>query len=364
MTLTESQRKAIRNWAAAELAQNDHSIDEFDVEAEIDNELSVSENYKLLASKMRDRGLMASKATSPDRFKGQYNYQEEIDRRTEENAEKAYKEYAMSGHGEAGVDDEIGMVKTVNPRTKEQIRLDERASRAAEKIKESRERLAVSELERQQKAYARAEFERSTAGRMLAGLQGVGRGVPNGNRSSNAPMRGSFGSSMLQQAMMGDTPGLSLSNSSQKRYVGEVHGGASLALGMPQQKRSGGRYVTVVERGVARRVYVGGDQGQYSSTPSQPAPQSPLGLALSGGASNIGRGAEKNRYMGQGGSMLQQAMFNPGSQRRNPENRPTLLQQATLGGNKASPLFSGSKSKSHNSLFAAAISNKSKLKWR
>jgi len=405
MTLSEKERESVKKWAASQMEAAGHAPDEFDIDAEIDNEISTSENYAELGKKMKERGLTGGQ---PKHQYGSRNYASDMDRQLEEDADKAYMEARSKQARESGPkykeipgqygrsfegnikhqkEEPIGVVGAINEpepsimdkakgfyekTTKEMEyakskRLEDRASKATQNIQARRERLAVSELERREKEYAKAEFNQSTAGKLIAGIQGVGKGL--GRGGSTGPRgygraEGSYGSSLLRESLLGgkgNQPGASLALGQSNRYIGENRMGSSLALGMgAQQNKVRGHYVTVVEKGQVRRVHVPGTQtGQYNpSQPAvQPATQSPLGAAMFGGMAGGGRVADKP-------GILAQATFGQNSPRGKPDNRPTLLQQATLAGNKGNTLFSGANSKSNNSLFAAAISNKSKLKWR
>jgi hypothetical protein len=408
MTLTEKERESVKKWAASQMEAAGHAPDEFDIDAEIDSEISTSENYAELGKKMKERGLTGGQ---PKHQYGSRNYASDMDRQLEEDADRAYMEQRQKQAREEGPrhkeipgeygrkfegnishkkEEPLSPMATINEpepsimdkakgfyekTTKEMEyakskRLDERASKATQNIQARRERLAVSELERREKDYAKAEFQQSTAGRMISAIQGVGSGL--GRGSSRGPSgygprgrtEGNYGSSLLRESILGgkgNQPGISLALGQSNRYIGENRGGASLMMGMGAAKSNiRGHYVTVVEKGQVRRIHVPGTQtGQYNPNQQtvQPATQSPLGSAMFGGMAGGGRVAEKP-------GMLAQMMLSPGSQKRGPDNRPTLLQQATRAGNKGNSLFSGANSKSHNSLFATAISNKSKLKWR
>jgi hypothetical protein len=257
-------------------------------------------------------------------------------------------------------DAELEKIQPVNESKEEKV-LREREIKAVKSIDERSRRLEVAQLEREERKLANKEFENSTAGFMLAKLAGRSTEATREFEQSPAGMVSSViskhtqkrqygggsrnytrdryerSNSLLSQAALSGRPNYELGQS-KSNYGGSNSLLAQSLIGQRQTNR--GRYVTVVERGIPRRVRIEG--GEYSS---QPVAQSLLGMAMIGGTSN-GRRATDHK------SLIGVALSGD-------NNKPTLLQAASNNN-----LFTGAKSKSHNNLFTAAINNKSKLKWR
>jgi hypothetical protein len=449
--LDDVEVQQVKNYAVKIMAGAGHAPDEFDIDAEIDRRISVGENQKQLYAKLAQRGLVPSHKAKPqaeyahNKTAAELQAERDADvaymnarKRMAQEAGPKYREIpreAMRGKLEGSsyptekptsgplnpyVKKEEGVrMEAINPQEQnilskaitgakeayskfeaeskyaKEKRIEERTMKAVAGIGERSERLAVSELERREKELAKMEFQQSTAGRMISGIQAAGQGLKG---MGSGGLGGSAGSSLLRESMAGrkgkgeSGPGASLSLRPSSSYLGEGRSSmlsSFLTGGGPSSggRQHGGHYVTVIEKGgKAHRVYVpGGEQSAggvpqptMRSGPTQPAAQSPLMSAMFGGSQASGRTAERPSALSMammggptrgkarketGTPFLAMATGGHGGGRS--ENRPTLLQQATLGANKGHNMFAGATSKSHNSLFAAAVSNsKGKFKWR
>jgi len=440
--LDDVEVQQVKNYAVKIMAGAGHAPDEFDIDAEIDRRIGVGENQKQLYAKLAQRGLVPSHKAKPqaeyahNKTAAELQAERDADvaymnarKRMAQEAGPKYREIpreAMRGKLEGSSypaekpttgplnpyvkkEEEGVRMEPINPQeqnilskaitgakeayskfeaeskyTKEK-RLEERTMKAVAGIGERSERLAVSELERREKELARMEFKESTAGKMIAGIQGITQGVGRGIRErGEGGFGGMGGSSLLRETMSGkgkqSGPGASLSLRPSSSYLGEgrsmigslIGGGGA---GPSGGRQHGGHYQTVIEHGKARRVYVPGPEG--SPGPTQSAAQSPLASAMFGGSQAGGRTAERPSMlnmamMGHSSGRSEKPSFlgmavSGGGPRGRSENKPTLLQQAVSGASKGHNLFAGATSKSHNSLFAAAMNNtrsKGKFGWR
>ena len=155
-------------------------------------------------------------------------------------------------------------------------RLKEGYFKAQEKIKEHELRLRTKYAERQERELRgkereldREAFRASPTGQILAGVQGFGGGI----RSMGSAMGGGAG----YRPSFTDTNALrSMMAPNSNMFAGNSKGGSSVVLGLLTGKqadqRKRGHYVTVIQHGQARRVYVG-EQGANPAQYGQPTQQ-------------------------------------------------------------------------------------------
>jgi hypothetical protein len=213
----EHKYKQVYNWVKSELAREGYPADTVDVDAYFQKDASTSENYQIMAREMRK--------AKPRPQMGSRNYQRQEMEKQEESArlaaEKArFEEAKNTPHkseynslpGEDDYSKEGGyqrkevkgniprqgypkevVLEETGPSIVDRVlsgvgeakskyidepaarNLKEREYKAQKNIEARTSRLNVNALEREEKALAKREFNESVAGRIIKGVQSVGR---------------------------------------------------------------------------------------------------------------------------------------------------------------------------------------------
>lgn len=281
----EYERRRFLEWVQKYAREHNYDYQEIDGTAYWDERLSYSENQDIIrgaypARKTADQMVEENGVRNTEQYAKYANV--EGSRRRAEEVQAARKPSFMDkvkGWKEKNIDEPARRRETEHYfKTQDKIR--ERQERLKIKQAEHQER----ELAKQEKALDREAFEVSPAGRAISGGKAVLGGVRQFGKDVGAAGSGvrgggnTFADSGNLRNML--APKMNYGGSGSP-LMGNQGGGNSVMLGLltgrsGQSKHPRGHYVTVIDKGVAHRVYTGQAQpGQPYAQPQQPPQQQP-----------------------------------------------------------------------------------------
>jgi len=268
---SEYDRRRFLEWARTYAEKYGYDPKTIDAEAWYDSTLNAQENKEIIKNAyppVKSTDQVAE--DEGNRNMGQYAKYANVEgsRRRAEEVKAARK---------PGVFDKIGAWKEKNIDEPAKRRETERYFKTQDKIRERQESLKVKQLEQQERTLARQEreldkeaFNTSTTGRVLAGARQIGGVVKHFGA-------GTGGNQLIDSKNMREmlAPKMNSAGNNSPVYAGGKSNSVILGLltGKSQEsKHPHGHYVTVIEHGIAKRVYTGQPQpGQAPPTISEPS---------------------------------------------------------------------------------------------
>lgn len=253
-----------------------------DAEAWYDSTLSYSENQEIIKGayppvKSADQMIEDEGKRNTDQYAKYANV--EGSRQRMEEVKKARK---------PSLSDKLGELKEKYIDEPARKRETEHYFKTQKKIRERQEHLKVKLLDREERRLAREEgqldkeaFNASFAGRTLEAARNMGRGFSGYGRQARPIFQPSYSDTNTIRGML--TPSNRTAQSSSPLFSGGSQNSVVLGLltGKSNQPKQHRHYVTVIQHGQAKRVYVG--EGQQYGQPQPPQPTQGLSLLDMGG---------------------------------------------------------------------------------